>query len=402
MMGSFTVYGQSFLQLKGIIVAEDTEDPLGFTMMQIEGTSIGTVSNEVGVFELNYAAKFIGKRLVLSRIGYHYDTLILPENPVEYLVIRLLAKPVQLKEVTVSPKPLNAKDLMAGAIANIADNYPKDPFILHAFFRDIKKEEGKCVFLLEAATKVYDEDYHKAPRVMKKLLERVAIEEMRCSYNYIGKKEWKQALGRENAIKELLGNNFVRYQYGVFDLDNNYEYAYEGEEMLGDRLIYTVSVPQFPTTTIYIDAESLGIMKFSYQSADTALVEQVSDSTQRFIVDQEIQFEFQPYQGKLYLKYIKAHTAYEERHLQSDSLIHTAALSLSMMVNKIETGAGVEKIKGRRAMNKYKNLEGQIGVYNTDFWKNYNVLKENPLDSILISDLERELSLEQQFPKQKP
>jgi len=39
--------------------------------------------------------------------------------------------------------------------------------------------------------------------------------------------------------------------------------------------------------------------------------------------------------------------------------------------------------------------------YHQEFWKHYNVLKLTPLDEKLIQDLEKEISLQEQFDKQK-
>ena len=41
------------------------------------------------------------------------------------------------------------------------------------------------------------------------------------------------------------------------------------------------------------------------------------------------------------------------------------------------------------------------GEYHEEFWKNYNILKLTPLDKKLIHDLEKEISLQEQFEKQK-
>ena len=40
-------------------------------------------------------------------------------------------------------------------------------------------------------------------------------------------------------------------------------------------------------------------------------------------------------------------------------------------------------------------------AYHQEFWKYYNVLKLTPLDEKLIQDLEKEISLQEQFKKQQ-
>ncbi|MCX8492216.1 MAG: hypothetical protein ORN54_14225, partial [Cyclobacteriaceae bacterium] len=55
-----------------------------------------------------------------------------------------------------------------------------------------------------------------------------------------------------------------------------------------------------------------------------------------------------------------------------------------------------KKIRWRQKMKNY-GLQYQDQAYNKEFWNNYNILKESQLDKKIISDLEREQSLEYQF-----
>ena len=45
------------------------------------------------------------------------------------------------------------------------------------------------------------------------------------------------------------------------------------------------------------------------------------------------------------------------------------------------------------------DLESQAEeyVYNPEFWENYNVIKETPLDKKIIEELDKKASLEKQF-----
>ena len=47
------------------------------------------------------------------------------------------------------------------------------------------------------------------------------------------------------------------------------------------------------------------------------------------------------------------------------------------------------------------NMKIKTEAYHPDFWKNYNTLKLTPLDEKLIHDLEKEISLQDQFKHQE-
>jgi len=109
-----------------------------------------------------------------------------------------------------------------------------------------------------------------------------------------------------------------------------------------------------------------------------------------------IDFEFVPFNGKQYLKYIRTETSYQDINIETQAVVNTADLYLEFMVNKIQI-EGVKQFKRRETMNKYKNLDSQVGKYNAAFWQSYNMIKTTPHDEKLIKDLEKEVSLREQF-----
>ena len=99
------------------------------------------------------------------------------------------------------------------------------------------------------------------------------------------------------------------------------------------------------------------------------------------------------------MKYIRTTTTYNDINIHTQEVLNIADLHLELLINKVQNRK-IKRFKGDQTMNKFKNLDKQIKDYNKAFWDSYNVIKETPLDSQLIKDLERELSLEEQFKKQ--
>jgi hypothetical protein len=53
----------------------------------------------------------------------------------------------------------------------------------------------------------------------------------------------------------------------------------------------------------------------------------------------------------------------------------------------------IEKISDNSGKSLYTNNH----IYNEEFWDNYNILKETPIDKKLREDLEKKVSLDEQF-----
>ena len=98
------VYSQNG-KIKGTIINAKTNEPIEFAGIQIQGTTIGTTSQEGGDFEFtNVKPGFV--RLVVSFIGF--KTTVSPEvqvqgNQTSFVDIVLVESSVQLQEVSIRP-----------------------------------------------------------------------------------------------------------------------------------------------------------------------------------------------------------------------------------------------------------------------------------------------------------
>jgi hypothetical protein len=86
-------------QFNGIVKDSVTQQPVPFVNIWIDGETIGTTSNENG--EYLFKQDIIGKRIVLSSIGYKKKTIVVIS---EEQVILLQPEAVHLREVIVKAK----------------------------------------------------------------------------------------------------------------------------------------------------------------------------------------------------------------------------------------------------------------------------------------------------------
>ncbi|MEQ8575990.1 MAG: hypothetical protein RIB63_18130, partial [Fulvivirga sp.] len=118
------------------------------------------------------------------------------------------------------------------------------------------------------------------------------------------------------------------------------------------------------------------------------------DLVSRYISDIK-SIDFKEYQGKMYLNLIKLQSKINWYDQKTDELKFETELQQELLINNIETNP-YERITGTEKMRRY-GLQYQDERYNREFWENYNVIKDTPLDEEIVADLEELGTLEEQF-----
>lgn len=386
------------LTLSGKVTDSESNLPLSFATITIRGSAIGTVSNVSGEFDFHFPASLREGTLVVSYLGYgSFSARIASLHLDESLSIRLRPAPVLLKEVMVEADDLSGKEIVGKAMAGIEKNYGIAPFCLQGFFREIEEENGKYVLLTEAALDVFDKGYGDK-RVHGFGGVSVSLKEGRQSIRYSGRYD------KDNpgfALADLLENNDVRYRRGMLDTATN-TYSLDSILSYGDRSVYAVSMRNATDSGyLYIDTENYAIHSVAMErkSRDAHLKYYQlfeGDSLDIGRVYFRFTLSFREYQGKLYIHRMHESELNEIHDPETKSVRIASTESLEFITNQVLPGATRQDA---RPLNFRTKLD--IGEYHEDFWASYNMLKLTPLNEKLISDLEREVSLKEQFKKPK-
>jgi hypothetical protein len=383
-------HGQQ-ITITGKVVDRETKEPLPFASVGINGKPIGLISNEQGEFDFHIPADLRNDILAVNMLGYQiYEAPVwslIGNGPV---VIEMQAASVLLKEVIIKDS-LRAGEILKIALSRIEQNHPMRPFQLDGFYRDVKKLGGTYISLLEAAVKIYDEDY-KEPRNKFKLRERVALLEVRRSLGYSSK--FTTFFDKDNLLEDLLLNNNVRYRqfpdedvfFSSLELEN--DSYYNGRE------VYVISNSHDYSLRVFVDKETYGIVHLEYTNDHQDKLERKKGLESRFVkIKRTLDFKF--FEGKLFLNYISVTSQVNWYDHETGQLKFETELFRQLLINHIYPKAE-DRISFGRKMRSY-GLQYQDQPYNKKFWDNYNVIKESPLDKKIIDDLERELPLEKQF-----
>lgn len=384
------------ITITGKLIDRENDEPLIFASVGVKGQPYGTVSNSMGEFDFHIDASMQNATLAISMLGYENKEIPIASIRKDARVtIRLKKVPRVLDEVVIT-EFLSAKEVITVAINRIPINFPEHPFLLDGFYRDIKRVNGVYISLLEAAIQIFDRDY-SVPRNPFKLKEKVGLIEIRKSLGYNHK--YIQYFDQGNLLEQMLINNNIRYHDFPDKTDSLGPVQREKSTIYNNQLVHVISYV-FGATKMrfYIDKTTYGIVRLEYESdVDENIVnpnEKYKDYINRFAkINKTMEFKY--YRGKYYLNYMTFYKRNQWYHRSRRRLDYDVELYQELLINNIHHRAE-HRISPSNKMRKY-GLQYQDQPYNKEFWDDYNVIKNTPLNDKIIQDLEQSGSLEHQF-----
>jgi hypothetical protein len=385
----FGANGQK-LTLSARVLDNETQEPLTYASIGIKGKPIGTISNLNGEFDFHFPAEYRNELLIISMIGYeNFEAPIwsLLEN--DSKVILMSKSTTVLPEIVVTDS-LTGGEILQVALARVDQNFPMQPFMLDGFYRDVKKVGGTYISLLEAAVKIFDENYAE-PRNKSKLRERVKLVEVRKSLGYDNK--FTTYFGQRNLLEDLLLHNNIRYRQ--IDVDDEFlsSIVREKDSFYNDQEIYVVSNTKDFFLQVYINKADYSILHLEFEISGD------SQEKRKNLVSKFVSFkksiDFKRYDGKMYLNYITVTSKERWYEASTDQFKFETELVQHLLINHVLPNP-LSRIGTTEKMRNY-GLQYQDYPYNKKFWDEYNVIKETPIDRKVLDDLEKIAPLEKQF-----
>lgn len=374
-------------------VDKETKEPLPFASVGLKGKAIGTITNLEGEFDFHFPESMAGETFVISMLGYlNYEitaSALLQSTPKEIW----LAKSTTILNTLVVSDTLSGGDILRIALMRMETNHPATPYMVDAFYRDLKKIGNTYVSLLEAAIKVFDEDFRE-PRNKSKLRERVQLLEVRRSIGYTNR--FTKYFDEGNLLEELLLMNNVRYRqlpteeifFEMIGRDKN--------TVIDGREVYVIHFKDEDSFSAIVDRQTFGILQFEYEYNKVRPFGKKQGLVSKFVGLRKV-IDYKFFDGKLYLNYMRVTSKINWYDLTTDDLKFETEVEQQLLVNQVFPDTH-ERIGITSKMRRY-GLQYQDQPYNKEFWDKYNVIKESPLDSKIIADLERHGPLDKQFEK---
>lgn len=388
-------YGQiNIITISGKVTDAETGEILTYATIGLVGISIGTISNAKGEFDFHFPEKYAAETFQISMIGY--KSYRAPVTKIENTFEFKLHKSSTILDEVVVQDSLSAGDIFKISLNRITLNYPMKPAEMDGFYRDVKKVGDKYVSLLEAAITIYDKDY-EAPRDYTKVRERVAIKEIRKSFDYDF--AYEKYFEQYNMLEDLLLDNNIKYR--SFNDEAMFYQLLQRKMVTGSDnkqlILLFIDYPGYELK-VFVDPKTYGILRleFGWGNGDEPIF---TYKKKRKLLNNVMRMdkllEFEPYNGKLYLKYMKTRYKNVWMNTETGKPEQTTELFQELLINNIND-KDPNWVSSSRKMKHY-GLQYQHENYNERFWANYNVIKETPLDKKIVKDLEEYASLEEQF-----
>ncbi len=376
---------EAFISIKGKLLDSRLNQPIPYASVYIKGSSIGTTTNDDGVFLFHIPSTLQRDTLIISVIGYDHFKSVVSAIADKENIVRLRQSATILSEVVVkaSKKELTGKDIVKKAVASIPTNYPMKPFMIEGFFRDLQKENDKPVELLEAALKFRYKDYNPG-------YEDVEIIEVRRSINK--RHPINGTYDRHNSIFDLMEDNYVKHRFGPIDT-KGWKFEIDSILAYNQTTVYKISGTKSPsqTATLFIDSENFAILKLELkmQMVNGEFYRRYLNLPDPYGLQEtsfRMVFEFQRIETKMYLKYQREEDSYNLFNKSTNEVILRQSFMKELFVNKVVKD-DADNSAGQK-MNINKSVEGQASSFNAEFWKYYNVPMETAADSKIIKDLQ--------------
>ena len=239
--------------ISGKVINTQSGKAIRFVSISIEGTTLGTITDFEGVFELEIPIEYENGQLLVSCVGFK-DKKIYIKDIFEKsnLKFRLEASSVDIDEVVVVQKSLYPYTIIKNVIRNIKYNYINVPYNYELYYLNIDKLKNDEELKRELVVLLYDNNGYS----------RTSIYNTFKSINYMFKQskrnfDVKYLNDGNTNIDNLLEFDIVRHKGNVLDNDRIYDYdiaikdniIYKGDSVW--VLSYTSKKPNFISTGSY-------------------------------------------------------------------------------------------------------------------------------------------------------
>jgi hypothetical protein len=394
--------------LRGSIVDSISRMPIAMASVSVKNKSFGTVSNNEGVFEFLIPVSAEPDTVVVSFVGFESINIPLHTLSDQPLLILMQEKPVMLSEVTISAERLTAKAIFDKAFEDLEKNFSQKPFQLNGFFRQLSRENGKYVLLIESDIEIYDNAYTLNDNF--NLQEKVAIRQSRVSKNYF-EHQHQNFFDYHNNLKQLLVWNYSRYSNPYVMERTNF--IIDTITSLNNRPVYVISsaMPKYTGEilegtncfTLHIDCETFAIYQIKnetmaqpgyYLPARPAFIKGDKSKLLKFTTASHT-YSFRQYNGRMYLSDVRGFLEGKIVNVKDNSVDREVSSEELLMINEIRTDN--IQAPSENLMDKKKGIVFQNTIYDSQFWNDYSQAKLVPLTAKQEQDLEGEIPLEEQF-----
>ena len=382
------------ITLRGTVLDQETLEPILYVNVGLTGTTIGTVTNRDGEFQLNISGSDAPSILKLSHIGYEsveVESSLLAGQPMDFF---LKPAAITLEEITVSVSdPIRVLNDM---LQQREKNYSPSPVYLTSFYREGIEHKRRNIDLTEAVLQVYksgsryDSNYDQV-----KLIKKRRITNQQRNDTILPR--------MKSGINSCLVLDIIKEQPDFIDPVNNslYSYTFNHITTIDNRLVNVISFRQKPsikepmyTGDLYVEAESKALVEIRFEmnpqlagKATNYYIARKAHGLHLTLQEAKYIVSYKPAtDGMFYINHIRGDIVFRVRkrnHLFSSPL----HFWFEMVTCKIDT-EDVRVFPRNDRLSPTMIFAETKHPYDQNFWDNFNlILPEERLIETMINNL---------------
>lgn len=379
-----------FNSYKGIIVEANTNKPLEFASLNINGTNISTVSNSKGEFLLKVPKNNLNKSVTVSFLGYTSKVLNLSDFNETGNVIQLETYIEELSEVNIVVK--DAPTLIKEVLKRRAQNYSTDNLVMTAFYRETIKKRKRYVSLSEAIIILNKQPYSNNRKDVLQLHK----SRKSTDYSKLDTIALKHKGGAHSTVHlDIMKNPELLLTDEIF---KNYKFTFDTSTKIDNSVIYVINFTPNKELEyalfegkLYIDAQTLALVsaKFELDLSD------VSKAKSFYILKKPSRADVTPVLAKYQVDYRKQGDKWYHNYSRIElgfkinwdkKLFNSVYYSTTeMAITDWRKATDVKNIKYRDRLKPSVIMSDEAsGFSDPEFWGEYNLIEpEKPIETAI-------------------
>ncbi|MFH6601902.1 carboxypeptidase-like regulatory domain-containing protein [Maribacter algicola] len=389
---------QDYEQYKGEVLDSETNKPLVFASLALEGSNISTITNTEGEFSLKVPENIAQGNVSITFLGYKNRSIPLAQFKKEDNKIMMEVSVVQLSEINLSI-PKDARNLVQETLEKKGENYFEDPTVMTAFYRETIKKRRKNVSLSEAVVNIYKAPYTSVRR------DAVQMYKARKSTDY--SKLDTVALKLQGGPFNALFVDLMKYPEYIFtdrSIDD-YIFSFDRSIQVNDQLIYVINFNQRDDIAdplykgqLFIDADNKILTSAIYslnitdkEEASKLFVRKKPKNARVWPTEVAYRVDYREKNGRWHYSYSNVLLEFK---VNWDKRLFNSVYSMTceMAVTDWEKNLTSNFPKSKERIKSSIILSDEaLGFADPDFWGEYNIIEPEKSIESAIKKIQRQL-----------
>ncbi|NMC37527.1 MAG: hypothetical protein GYA41_04305 [Bacteroidales bacterium] len=300
--------------ITGLILDEESGDPLPYATIGLKNEGKGTVSNSNGEFGLKTTPFNLNDTIIISYLGYIGKEIPVKETLAENLTILMKREFISIPEIIIRNQI--PQEVINKAMHSVPENYGTSPALLTGFYREGVLKRNKLQSYSEAIIRIFKSPYsgtllNDQIKILKsRKIENISIKDTLTVRLKAGLSTCLHLDGAKSAFDFFLKGNMQEYNYRITDIvsfDDEAAYEIEFEPREG------VELPKFKGS-VFINTTDFAILH-SHFEVSSEFLDKMKDA---FISTSSKGYRTWPVSVRYSVSYRKVNGRYFLSHVRGD------------------------------------------------------------------------------------